>query len=137
MPRRRGAESGKPRRSARPHRQPSPGLDIGGVSFPGRLRSVIFLVPRCGLRPFLVAHTSLRQRGFQRECFWEVCRTQHSLASPASFWPPRSLQLDFSRSFSVTHTLQGIPILRQIRQGLIIVCFRQGGEGWRFQAMVA
>lgn len=55
---------------------PVPGwLLEGGVGFPGRLRSVIFLVPRCGLRPFLVAHTSLRQDPFQRECFWEVGRT--------------------------------------------------------------
>lgn len=73
MPGRLAAESGEPRRSARPCGQPSPGLDIGGVSFLGRLRSVIFLVPRCGLRPFLVVHTSLRQDGFQQECFWEVC----------------------------------------------------------------
>ena len=72
---RRAAESGEPRRPAPPCGQPSLGLGIGGLSFPGHLQSVIFLVPRCGLRPFLVAHTSLRQDGFQRECFWEVGRT--------------------------------------------------------------
>ena len=41
--------------------------------------------------PFLVAHTSLIQDGFQREGFWEVGRAYSGLASPPSFDPSQIL----------------------------------------------
>ena len=70
----------------------------------------------------LVVPTSLSQDGFQREGFWEVGRIYWLLPSP--FGPSWTLSCYFLEV--VPPSLPGPPIVRQLRQGIIIMPGQSG-----------